>query len=375
MKLRFTWERSVIMMVGQSNARHGFEMAKIEHSPEIKRLFDDVFANPEDVGARLVLADALQERDDPRGELIALQYQRAALEQGPSKRERQLLRKYEVELLGRLHPAVMKNEPVLFELGFVARMAFRNNARGRECLGEPSWSTVQWLDLKDATSRDRCAALLLSEPLRKWLRTAWNVRLFDAMAVAESGHDVKWRELGVVTGMDETELAARFFEHPTTSFKDLVRVVFQPATYGSRSDSTFLARVLDSALAQTLQDLVFRADIAIWSDATCRAFAERLGAPTPRAAGPRRVAFSTRAGRITLGCHADEARSVMDVTLVVGAGEALAKQITALRHARLRRVRVSGQTHSEGDMRFIRVAVAGAGLELEVLPAAHTETT
>jgi uncharacterized protein (TIGR02996 family) len=36
-------------------------------------LWDEVIANPDDLGARMVLADALIEQDDPRGQVIALQ--------------------------------------------------------------------------------------------------------------------------------------------------------------------------------------------------------------------------------------------------------------------------------------------------------------
>ncbi|MBL9038239.1 MAG: TIGR02996 domain-containing protein [Archangium sp.] len=39
----------------------------------LQSLFDDVWARPDDDGVRLVLADALLERGDPRGEFIALQ--------------------------------------------------------------------------------------------------------------------------------------------------------------------------------------------------------------------------------------------------------------------------------------------------------------
>jgi hypothetical protein len=261
----------------------------------------------------------------------------------------------------------MKNEPIAFELGFVARAAFRNNAKGRERIGEPAWSTVQWLDFKDTTYSARAREVLLSEPIRKWLRTAWNVRMFDAMAIAEGKFEVQLRELGLVAGMDEGELTGKFFEYNPTNFKTLERVILQPATYGARSDGTFLTRIIESALAYSLHELVFRADIAIWSEATCRALGERLGAATPKGAGPRRVSFSTRAGRITLGCH-DEGRSTIDVTLVAGNGEALAKQITALHHARIKQIRISGHTHSEADMLVIRAATAPLGVELDVRP-------
>ncbi len=44
-----------------------------EEGPTIEALFDAVYADPANLDARAVLADALLNRDDPRGELIALQ--------------------------------------------------------------------------------------------------------------------------------------------------------------------------------------------------------------------------------------------------------------------------------------------------------------
>ena len=42
---------------------------------ELESLFAAVYARPADDGARQVLADALQELGDPRGEFISLQLQ------------------------------------------------------------------------------------------------------------------------------------------------------------------------------------------------------------------------------------------------------------------------------------------------------------
>lgn len=44
-----------------------------EDGPPIEALFEAVYADPADLGARTVLADALLSREDPRGEFIALQ--------------------------------------------------------------------------------------------------------------------------------------------------------------------------------------------------------------------------------------------------------------------------------------------------------------
>jgi uncharacterized protein (TIGR02996 family) len=55
-----------------------------------------VYEQPDNDEVRLVLADWLQERDDPRGRFIALQYQKESRNLSPqsSKEEQQLLKKY-----------------------------------------------------------------------------------------------------------------------------------------------------------------------------------------------------------------------------------------------------------------------------------------
>ena len=60
---------------------------------EIDALYAQIYARPGDDGLRLVLADALLELGDPRGELIALQCQASPTAQ-TTAREAALLRKH-----------------------------------------------------------------------------------------------------------------------------------------------------------------------------------------------------------------------------------------------------------------------------------------
>src|SRR5262249_39432087 len=62
------------------------------------------FASPEDAGLRLVFADWLEERGDPRGEYLRLDCQLAALSADDSRREQLLRRK---KRLQRSHPALL----------------------------------------------------------------------------------------------------------------------------------------------------------------------------------------------------------------------------------------------------------------------------
>ena len=69
---------------------------------DVDQLFAECLAKPDDDAPRAVLADALLEREDPRGELIALQL-RPELGEAETKRVAALLRKHEKQWLGELH--------------------------------------------------------------------------------------------------------------------------------------------------------------------------------------------------------------------------------------------------------------------------------
>ncbi len=99
-------------------------------------LFDAVYSAPADVGPRLVLADALLEAGDPRGELIVESHRR--LQKGsatPSKKERALLAEHGARWLGPL--ATVIKQPT-WHLGFVSGGVL---AGGRE-LGEQGVNPV-----------------------------------------------------------------------------------------------------------------------------------------------------------------------------------------------------------------------------------------
>jgi uncharacterized protein (TIGR02996 family) len=84
-----------------------------------EQLFEDVYANPGDETARMVLGDWLQSHGDPRGELIGLQLRR--LEHEPSReaqaRERALLAEHATTWLGPLARLAHKRG-LVFERGF-----------------------------------------------------------------------------------------------------------------------------------------------------------------------------------------------------------------------------------------------------------------
>ena len=113
---------------------------------DIAALTRAVFAAPDDDQARLVLADALQERGDPRGELIMLQVARAngVADARSERRERALLKTNLKAWLGPL-ARVVKTSSAVFERGFLAECVaeVRNAATAQTELHHEEWATVR----------------------------------------------------------------------------------------------------------------------------------------------------------------------------------------------------------------------------------------
>ena len=126
-------------------------------------LLAQIYATPHDDAPRLVYADWLQERGDPRGEFIVLQMERhrKARRRGehgeehdsgdhtrdvPGERERQLLAAHGKDWLGPLAPVLIP-DTVVFRRGFVAegRAHFESNRQKTEALAEPAWATIEKL--------------------------------------------------------------------------------------------------------------------------------------------------------------------------------------------------------------------------------------
>jgi uncharacterized protein (TIGR02996 family) len=110
-----------------------------------QHLIADVYAHPDDDGPRLVYADWLEERGDPRGELIALQC-RQGLDEAGERRVRALVKAHGRKWLGPLAPIVTTGHA--FRRGFVARATVKwGAAKNVARLGAlPAWATVEELD-------------------------------------------------------------------------------------------------------------------------------------------------------------------------------------------------------------------------------------
>jgi uncharacterized protein (TIGR02996 family) len=110
------------------------------HRRTESQLLADVFQRPSEDGPRLVLADYLQERGDPRGEFITLQFlgRSRRLTRDEQRRERSLIAKHWARWLGPIASKVRKNS-LRFERGFPSQ------AMAIEIDESWEWSTFEQL--------------------------------------------------------------------------------------------------------------------------------------------------------------------------------------------------------------------------------------
>ncbi len=103
-----------------------------------------VYANPDDDGPRLVLADWLLERGDPWGEFITLQF-KADKSRAEVAREAALQAKHGTSWLGALATVVLKD--VEFRRGFPSKVVAKfKGQREVEQFGDaPEWATIEEL--------------------------------------------------------------------------------------------------------------------------------------------------------------------------------------------------------------------------------------
>ena len=108
-----------------------------------------IHAHPDALEHRMVWADALLSRGDPRGEFVQLQLARLATGAPPCKRERKLLKRHELSWTGELG-AVLERKSLVFEAGFLTRgEVLFDSATERELLRCPAWATLRELDCDD----------------------------------------------------------------------------------------------------------------------------------------------------------------------------------------------------------------------------------
>ncbi|MDP1829409.1 MAG: TIGR02996 domain-containing protein [Archangium sp.] len=116
-------------------------------SVDAEKLLAAIYADPADIGPRIVYADLLISRNDPRGEFISLQCQRADGAK-PTAREQALLKNHGRAWLGALESSIRK-QGLVYRRGFIAQARECNSSDDH--LANPAWNTLEALEL-DSTS-------------------------------------------------------------------------------------------------------------------------------------------------------------------------------------------------------------------------------
>jgi len=135
-------------------AQHDARVAA--HAARTAELLDAVYANLDDDGPRLVLADHLTEVGDPRGELIALQCQGTPLTPKQQARVNHLVETHGKRWLAELGDHALMKDGLVYERGFVAKARLRLYAYSSEprSIGKRVWATLREADLANGSVGD-----------------------------------------------------------------------------------------------------------------------------------------------------------------------------------------------------------------------------
>lgn len=216
-----------------------------------------VYADPDDDAARLVYADLLLERSDPRGELIALQYRRA---EGRSSlqdrdRERALLDAHAEAWLGAL-ARVVDRAPrggpprATFERGFAERLTLGGPRWLHEVHEDPAWATLRALDLAPSWAPADTLALV-TQPALRGLRELGGVTDAVLSRLADEPPPklarIALREPAWRSGAQTGALLARFSRLGHLAIE-------------APSDSAELARALDRLVPPQVEELTYAAE-------------------------------------------------------------------------------------------------------------------
>lgn len=189
---------------------------------DLEPLWAECLAHPDDDGPRVVLADALLERGDPRGELVSLQLS-PALDDTQRKRASALLRQHEKDWLGDLATVTKQR---VWRRGFLeeaelARNASADAATWKRAADDPRLATLRRL-AKGASNEAHYEAFVLSPAMRALrdieVRTAGLIeQLADLPRRIET--------MRFVMGLDPRVLAALIDKHERIGVRRLAFAV------------------------------------------------------------------------------------------------------------------------------------------------------
>lgn len=173
---------------------------------DLADLFALVFESPQRDEPRAVLADALLEAGDPRGEFIALQLARESSD-APSKRELDLLGRHVKSWLGPLEE-ILVPEKWTFERGFLARCHYGRRRATDAHIGHDLWSTVEQVDVSRMCWPPGPGPVLLDEAM-KALVAVKGLRAEFVDSILEHGGRLPWTSVGLNGVELDSELITR----------------------------------------------------------------------------------------------------------------------------------------------------------------------
>jgi uncharacterized protein (TIGR02996 family) len=144
------------------------------------QLLAEIRNHPDDDGPRIVYADWLQERGDPRGALIALQ-----LGGGEPRQIRALLDAHAATWLGAI-ATVAVHAHTRFARGFAVAVTInpRNETYLRSVVGAPEWFSVEELTISGMFAESTVCADLIRHPCMRSLRDVRGLGSAPAAALA-----------------------------------------------------------------------------------------------------------------------------------------------------------------------------------------------
>lgn len=155
-----------------ANAAARFRAAPKAARHDVDALWADVFAAPDEDEPRHVLADALMELGDPRGELIAIQLREAKGEatEAASARAAALVKEHGKDWLGNVRPIVYRGEFVRGMLGRIELAGAWSSSKWDQLAQDPVWQLVEEVEIGYANA-EVFAKLLRTPALRANLRS------------------------------------------------------------------------------------------------------------------------------------------------------------------------------------------------------------
>lgn len=208
----------------------------------MKALFDAVLERPDDLRVRGVLADALLEAGDPRGEFIALQLARHRSGERATPREGELLAEHRHAWLGRL--AGFVHQPK-FERGFLDSAQVRRETELPAAIERfEEWATVSHLDVRFLP--EPLEIRLLGAPIMRALREVTGISLTGLVAISKARGPLPWRALSVQGAFALTAM----LRCPLPLLRSL--------TFFDGLSPQRLRELLESALGSQLEHLTFK---------------------------------------------------------------------------------------------------------------------